>query len=233
MISIIIPTYNHKKLLPRCLHSIRRQTFKDYEIIVVDDGSNYNVSELLKDFPEVKFYQQEHRGAPAARNKGFNFSQGEFIIFTDDDVIMKPNMLLLMHQTLLANPQISYVYSSYKLGWKMIRSLSFNKERLKKINYIHTTSLMRREDFPGFDESLKKFQDWDLWLTLMAKDKIGSNLSEVLYQIIKPSAGHMSTWLPKFIYDLPWPIFGHTPKIIQNYRQAKKIIYQKHNFLTN
>lgn len=229
MISIIIPTFNHQKLLPYCLDSIRRQTYKDYEIIVVDDGSDYDVKKLLKNYPEVIFYQQEHLGAPAARNKGFSLSLGESIIFTDDDVVMKPNMLFLMHQKLLSNPDVSYVYSSYKLGWKMISSLSFAAEKLKKINYIHTTSLMRRDDFPGWDETLKKFQDWDLWLTLLAKGKKGINIAEVCYQIIKPSSGHMSTWLPKFFYDLPWPILSYTPRAIQNYREAKSIIYHKHN----
>ncbi len=230
MISIIIPTFNHKKLLPHCLNSIRQQTYKDYEIIVVDDGSNYDVKKILKNYPEVIFYQQKHQGAPAARNKGFSLSQGEFIIFTDDDVVMRPNMLILMYKKLLANPEVSYVYSSYKLGWKLIRSLSFDEEKLKEINYINTTSLMRRSDFPGWDESLKKFQDWDLWLTLLAKGKKGINLPQVCYQIIKPNAGHMSTWLPKFFYDLPWPILGYTPKVIQNYQVAKKIIFQKHSF---
>lgn len=229
MISIIIPTYNHKKLLPRCLASIRQQTYKNYEIIVIDDGSDYDVKKILKNFPEVIFFRQKHLGAAVARNKGFSLSRGEFVIFTDDDVVMKPNMLALMYKTLADHPDISYVYSSYRLGWKLIQSLPFSAEKLKKINYIHTTSLIRRNDFPGFDESLKKFQDWDLWLTMLTKNKRGVNLPDVLYKIINPAAGHISIWLPKFFYNLPRSILNFTPQSIKTYQAAKDVIYRKHN----
>ncbi len=229
MISIIIPTYNHRQLLPRCLASIRQQTYKDYEIIVVDDGSDYDVKKLLINFPEIIFYRQNHQGAPVARNRGFSLSRGEYVIFVDDDVIMKPNMLSIMLQTLFSNPQASYVYSSYKLGWKLILSQTFSASKLKQENYIHTTSLLRRDDFVGFDESLEKFQDWDLWLTLLQQGKKGFNIFEVCYKIIKPSAGHMSTWWPKFFYNLPWPLVGYTPASIVKYFHAKEIIIKKHN----
>lgn len=229
MISIIIPTYNHKKLLDLCLANICKQTYKDYEIIIIDDGSDQDLSDVIKKYPQVNYFRQSHQGAPVARNKGFSLSKGKYVIFLDDDVIMDPNMLGDMKKILDDNPHISYVYCSYRLGGKAINCVSWNEEKLKKINYIHTSSLIRREDFPGFDESLKKFQDWDLWLTMLSKGKKGLGLNKFYYKIIKPKQGHISTWLPSFVYKIPWPIFGWTPKIISEYFTAKKIIQIKHN----
>ncbi|MFA5880338.1 MAG: glycosyltransferase family A protein [Candidatus Margulisiibacteriota bacterium] len=229
MISVIIPTYNHKNELPRCLSSLEKQTYKDIEIIVVDDGSDYDVVEVIKYFPTVKFFKLNHQGAPAARNFGFTKSIGQYVIFLDDDVVMQPETLEKMKNVLNINQDISYVYSTFKIGRKIMKFYQFQPTLLKQFNYIHTSSLMRREVFTGFDVNLKKFQDWDLWLTLLANNKYGKGINEVLYKIINPRAGHMSTWLPKFVYKLPWPIFGFIPKILDEYFQAKEIIKTKHN----
>lgn len=231
MISIIIPTYNHKKLLTLCLASISKQTYKNFEIIVIDDGSDEDLNDILLTYPNIIFFRQTHQGAPAARNKGFSLSRGKYIIFLDDDIIMHPDMLLDMKNVLDNNLSVSYVYSSYRLGCKVISCVTWDENKLKKMNYIHTSSLLRREDFPGFDESLKKFQDWDLWLTMLAKGKKGLGLKKIYYKIIKPKQGHISTWLPSFLYTLPWPIIGWTPKVIKDYFAAKKIIQIKHNLI--
>ncbi len=230
MISVIIPTYNHANELRQCLASIKAQTFKDIEVVVVDDGSVDNpqlvVAELL---PQAIFLRQENQGAAAARNRGFEQSQGEYVIFVDADVVMKPTMLEKMHQVLAEQPDISFVYSAFYIGKKRMKYIPFTPEKLKQFNYIHTTSLLRRNDFPGFDESLGKFQDWDLWLTLLEQGKKGAGIDEPLFKIINPGKGTMSVWLPKFVYKLPWPIFGFTPKVLQKYFSAREIIKRKHN----
>jgi len=94
--------------------------------------------------------------------------------------------------------------------------------------YITTTSLIRAKDFPGFDESLKKFQDWDLWLTMLEQGKIGVWIPEVLFSA-KPRKAGISTWLPSFIHKIPWPIFGWMPREVENYQKAKRVIEEKHN----
>ncbi len=233
MISIIIPTYNHPKLLSRCLLAIRRQVYKDYEIIVVNDGSDVDLNKVIKKFPEVKYFSQDHLGAPIARNKGFAMSQGEYVIFLDDDVIMFSEMLLKMKEVLDTHLNISYVYCSYRLGWKKITSQNFSEKKLQQINYIHTSSLIRRDDFFGFDETLKKFQDWDLWLSMLKQGKKGYALKNEYYKIIKPRQGHISTWLPSFMYKLPWPILGWTPKVIVDYNKNLKIIKNKHQLFND
>ncbi len=229
MISIIIPTYNHARELELCLASIRAQTFQDFEIIVVDDGSVDNPEQVVRHYSNLIFIRQPNMGAAAARNRGFERAQGEYVIFVDADVVMKPTMLEKMHQVLTKHLDVSFVYSAFYIGAQKMRYVPFDPEKLKQFNYIHTTSLLRSKDFPGFDESLKRFQDWDLWLTLVEQGKKGMGIDEPLFKIINPGKGTMSVWLPKFVYKLPWPIFGFTPKSLQDYFAAKEIIRQKHN----
>jgi hypothetical protein len=87
--------------------------------------------------------------------------------------------------------------------------------------YIHTTSLIRRDHFVGFDPSLKRFQDWDLWLTMMEKGDHGYYLPEILFTV--SAGGTMSHWLPKFAYRLPWL------KKVKQYLAAEQIIKAKHH----
>lgn len=221
-ISIIIPVYNGAKTISKCLQSIFDQTFKDFEVIAVNDGSTDESLSLLKEWGDrIKLYSQENKGAPAARNFGFNKSKGKYVIFCDADITMKPNMIEKMYEVLNSKKDASYTYSSFKFGWKKFKSMPFNPGKLKKMPYIHTTSLLRRDVFPGFDESLKRFQDWDLWLTISERGGRGEWINNVLFKV--EAGGTMSRWLPKLFYGLSWLRF------VKKYNQAKKIIQKKHN----
>ena len=87
------------------------------------------------------------------------------------------------------NEDISYVYSSFKFRWKTFKLWEFNAEKLKEMPYIHTTSLIRREHFPGFDPKLKRMQDWDLWLTMQEKGYKGKWINEVLFKTVCSNSG--------------------------------------------
>ncbi len=229
MISVIIPNFNKPENLKKCLQSVQEQTFSDLEVIVVDDGSRdiEVIKAVIEQFRVDKFIQQVNQGAPKARNAGFDVSSGEYVIFLDNDVVMAPDMLDKMYSAIQSS-QVDFVYSSFQYGWKIIKSLEFSIDALRKINYIHTSSLVRRSSFPRFDESLEKFQDWDLWLTIVAQGGVGKNIDDKLFKIIDTN-GTMSTWWPAFVYKLPWPVFGFTPKSIKKYFQALDIIKEKHN----
>lgn len=229
MISIIIPTYNHAKELDYCLDSISNQTYQDFEIIVVDDGSVDNPEDVVKRYSNLQFVRQPNLGAPTARNKGFKMAKGEEVIFVDADVVLNRECLDRMHQVLESQPDISFVYSAFKIGKKKMKYIPFKIDTLKQFNYIHSTSLIRAKDFLGWDESLQKFQDWDLWLTMIINGKKGEGIDEVLFKIINPGKGTMSQWLPKFVYKLPWPIVGWLPKAVERYYKAREVIKEKHN----
>lgn len=236
-ISVIIPVYNHALALARCFDSLSKQTLKPDEVIVVDDGSTDNFPKVMEEIRLTPSYEslntkvvhQKNMGAAAARNRGFSESRGEFIVFFDADTLAEPRMLEQMMTALIKNPTASYAYSQYKFGWKKMKSHAFDAELLKKNNYIDTTSLVRRSALPEkpFDESLKRFQDWDLWLTLLERGKAGVFLSEVLYKKIVHGRSGISYWLPKFIYRLPWCC-----KAVRDFENAKKIVQKKHQLIT-
>lgn len=250
MISIIIPHYNHTKTLRCCLDSIARQTWRDFEIIIVDDGSNTAEKESLKkivanfsrfhgpNHGTKEFYGldheikpslifAEHRGANAARNRGAREAKGKYLLFCDADIIMRPNILEKMVQTLEVHKEAAYAYSSFYFGWKLFKLHPFARAKLRQNNFIHTTSLLRREYFPGFDERIYRLQDWDLYLTILERGGQGIWIPEVLFKVI-PHARGMSVWLPQFMYKIPWSKFGIHIKILESFNQAKKIILEKH-----
>lgn len=221
-ISVIIPVYNSSKTIGQCLNSIFDQTFKDVEVIVVNDGSTDKSLAILEKFDDrIILLNQENRGAPIARNNGFEKSRGEYVIFCDADVIMKSEMLETMLGVLEAGQEYAYVYSSFKFGFKKFKSIFFSDEKLRQMPYIHTTSLIRRSFFPSFDENLKKFQDWDLWLTILENGGRGLAINRVLFSV--KSGGTMSSWLPSFAYKIPW-LRG-----VKKYKEAEKVIKEKHN----
>lgn len=222
-ISVIIPAFNAAKTIEACLSSVFNSTYKNIEVIVVNDGSTDDLALALTSCAhKLTLFDQENKGAPAARNFGFKFSSGEFVIFLDADIVMKPTMLEKLFLALKADPTATFAYSSFRLGWKKFRLWPFDAEKLKQMPYIHTSSLIRREAFPGFDESLKKFQDWDLFLMMAERGGRGAFVSEVLFKII--SGGTMSHWLPSFIYRLPWLKLKEKDK----YETAREIIINKH-----
>jgi len=229
MISVIIPVYNQADKLKLCLESLATQTERDFEIIVVNDGSTDNPHSVVDRFiinnrRKVVYLEQENQGAPSARNHGRHEARGEYLLFSDADIIWQPEGLATLLQTLLANPNSAYAYSSFMWGSKLFKvgNCTFNK--LQQGPCIHTAALMRAEVFPGFDEDLKKFQDWDLWLTIGEKNGRGIWIDQVLFQVA--TGGTMSSWLPSIAYRLlpMWPA-------VRRYQEALKIIKRKHNLL--
>ena len=135
MISIIIPVYNQAEHLINCLASVKKQTYDNYEIIVVNDGSTDNIIKVIEKFKKIfsfklTYLEEENRGANVARNRGAKSAKGEYIIFCDADVIMEPNMLELMLKTLKDNPDASFCYSSFMWGYKKFKLWPFDAKKL-------------------------------------------------------------------------------------------------------
>lgn len=230
MISIIIPVYNQGPKLIKTLESINLQTYQDFEVIIVNDGSRDGVETLcgnylnkLSSANSYLFLNQENQGAPAARNHGFKNSKGDYLFFCDADAILHPQALEILLGTLEANPSASYAYSSFLWGKKLFKLGEFNPEKLKQMPYIHTMSLIRRADYTlkGWDENIKKLQDWDLWLTMLEEGRIGIFVPQVLFTVTP--GGTISSWLPAFAYKF-LPFLAQVKK----YKQALKIVKDKH-----
>lgn len=167
-----------------------------------------------QNFKTVAVCDYEQKGAPWARNEGFKQCDTEFVLFSDNDIDWTINGIKHMMDCLKTHPETTYCYGVNRIGPLTQCQEEFDPELLKKHNYISTMSVMRSKDFPGFDEKLKRFQDWDLWLNLLINhNKIGTNCNKLIFSTeVKP---------------------GITQEAELNEIQATKIIKDKYGLKTS
>ncbi len=235
MISIIIPVYNGENVLRCCLDSIILQTYKNIEIILVNDASTDKTMEIAKEYIDqlqlegisYKIMNHENNsGAPTSRNHGFQAAKGEYVLFCDADSVLEKECLYEMVSVLENNPTASYVYSSFYWGKKIFKLWPFDAKKLRQMPYIHTTSLIRTRDFPktGWDEEVRKLQDWDLWLTFLDEGKVGIFIDKVLFHICP--GGTISSWLPSIAYKIA-PFLP----AVKKYKTALRMVKEKHGLI--
>lgn len=182
-VSVIIPAYNAITYLPRALVSVSRQSFTDFEVLIINDGSSDNLEQWFTELidPRVKLIGQQNKGVAAARNTGIAQSQGEYIAFLDADDLWEPTKLEKQVCCLENNPQVALAHTNMGLvDWqgkslgRVIQSPA-EGDALKKIlqqNTIVTSSVMIRksclEKVGVFDINLRSSEDWDLWVRIAA-----------------------------------------------------------------
>ncbi|MBI5466816.1 MAG: glycosyltransferase [Candidatus Kerfeldbacteria bacterium] len=230
LVSVVIPAFQAAHTIGQTLKKLFAQTYKRFEVIVVDDGSTDDLSGALKPYADrIHLIRQTNSGAPVARNAGAAISKGDWLLFLDADVELIPSALTDLVEVGASRPDCSFVFPDFYFGWKKFHLFDFSVERLRRQNYIHTTALIRRTAFTGFDPDLKKFQDWDLWLTLAEQDNIGVWLPRPLFRINTERHGlQLSTWLPSFVYRLPLIGQGRGNATVAAYRRAEAIVKHKH-----
>ncbi len=187
-VSVIVPTYNTIGYLPAAIESILNQTFEDFEILLVNDGSTDSTDQWAKKLtdPRIRYIEQENQGLSAARNTGIALAQGQYIALLDADDRWESTKLEKQVAFLNANPNIGMVHSwvtfmdaegrSTGRIWKT-QAEGMALSRLLQRNDVAVLSvLVRRECFAkigGFDTTLRSLEDWDMWLRLAVHDSIG------------------------------------------------------------
>ncbi|WP_375512139.1 glycosyltransferase [uncultured Nostoc sp.] len=173
-ISVIICTYNRHSSLQRAIDSVLLQNEKDFELIIIDDGSDEPVE--IHHHTSIHLIRTKHGGIGAARSEGLNAARGTFVAYCDDDDEWKPNHLSKLLQYLRENPDISLVYGDSE--WvqadvspsPVAYSFDYDGTLLSYGNYIFATDVMHRRSAAvqvgGFDSSLQAYEDWDLWLRM-------------------------------------------------------------------
>ena len=114
LISVIVVTYNRALFLPDALESIQRQTFRDYEIILVDDGSTDNTKEIAENYKEVRYIYQEHGGISKARNTAVKAARGKWIATLDSDDLWESEKLQKQVDYLQFHPECRIVYTAFR-----------------------------------------------------------------------------------------------------------------------
>jgi glycosyltransferase involved in cell wall biosynthesis len=191
-VSIVIPSYNSEKFIATTLDSVLGQTFKDIEVIVVDDGSTDTSPEIVRTYgAPIRLVPQKNSGVSAARNRGISEAKGKFIGFIDSDDYWFREKLASQIGVFRTHPEVGVVYSSFH-RWEsddqdcFPQPESFHFEgALDEIDLeysgwvyhlflldcwmLTSTSIFRKEVFEkcgNFDSSLPCGEDWDLWLRI-------------------------------------------------------------------
>ncbi len=190
-ISIIIPVYNGSKTIDKTINSVLDQTYNNFEIVVIDDGSIDNtknvVQNIIKEDNRVKYFYQENGGVSKARNTGIEKSTGEYICFLDADDYYNNEFLFKMYNRIYEeNCDICYCgYNIVKEGKIYKRNTKFKKNDIL-IDYIlektiiHTTCWMIKKDFLNnknlrFREGVSWGEDFDLFCSML------SNTNKVIF----------------------------------------------------
>jgi glycosyltransferase involved in cell wall biosynthesis len=175
-VSIIIPTYNAAKYLDTTIKSALNQTFNDFELLIIDDGSTDNTKEIVKAFDDtrIKYFYQSNQGKCHARNKGIFSSSGRFISFLDADDFYYKNKLKNLLEFLNKNPHIGCVAGGVRRvsenGRTIFKKIHTNNriitiEDLLYGNPINVCSTLIRSEYVkkinGFDIRCKRGEDWE------------------------------------------------------------------------
>lgn len=184
LVSVIIPTYNRGDLIAETIRSVLRQSYKNLEIIVVDDGSTDGTAGIVKgiDDPRVRYIYQDNAGLPAApRNRGIRESRGEYIAFLDSDDIWLRDKIERQVEVLDRNPQVGLVYCRFEFfgaGFPPGKTFpdraysGYVFDRLARGNFVPTVSVLTRREAlikaGAFDEArrLRAFEDYELWIRI-------------------------------------------------------------------
>ena len=183
LVSIITPMFNSEAFISETIDSVINQTYKNWELILIDDDSTDKtleiVQEFIKIYPNIKLLRNEtNQGAAISRNKGIDFSKGDYIAFLDADDLWKPEKLEIQI-AFMQTKNCDVCYSSYELinekggilnkKVKALPQLSYNK--LLKSNYIgNLTGVYNAKALGKIKTSdLRKRQDWLLWLAAIKK----------------------------------------------------------------
>jgi len=180
LVSIILPVYNGERFLNRCLDSIYTQSFKDYELIIINDGSTDRTREILKEHEhKATVLHQENKGISKSINKGLRLAKGKFVCFIAHDDWFSPNKLEVELSYIL-NLDVGVVYDDfYKVignDITIIRVPEYDPRPLRRCdNYINVGATMIKKecldklkqlDGHFFDETLTSCMDGDLWIRL-------------------------------------------------------------------
>ncbi len=183
--SIIIPTYDRKHFVRIAVNSVLNQTFPDYELLIIDDGSNDGTKEFIREItrrcssaPEkIRYFYQRHHGVSCARNAGIKEARGEFILFLDSDDRFCRRKLERTKIHIEQHPGVKVFHTEeiwYRNG-KLLTPKAYHKKpsgfvfphALKLCSISISTAAVKREIFAaagGFDPALPACEDYDFWL---------------------------------------------------------------------
>jgi glycosyltransferase involved in cell wall biosynthesis len=185
--SIIIPCYNQAKYLKECVDSVSAQTFSDFEILLIDDGSPDNTRDVALELSNLEnrlqYLHKPNGGLSSARNFGIAHSKGTYLVFLDSDDSIKPDFLAASYAKLSGDTDItvtgySYFNDSLSIHHTVLYDENISFKHIIGGNICPPVSIAIKKSFLDsvdlFDETLNSAEDWDLWIRFF---KAGATLA--------------------------------------------------------
>jgi len=247
IISIIIPAYNAEKTIQETIKSVLNQTFSDFELIIINDGSQDSTLEIVSTFqdPRLKVYSYSNAGLSATRNRGIFLAKGEYISFIDADDLWTVDKLESQFKALQENPKAAVAYSwtaHIDESSQFLRSgpqAAFNDDVYAKLfleDFIGNGSnpLIRAQAFDevgNFDESLLAVEDWDMWLRLAARYHfVAVPYPQILYRMSVSSMSFDVRKMEESSLRVIERAVAAAPEIVGHLKQAS--LGNRYKFLT-
>jgi glycosyltransferase involved in cell wall biosynthesis len=227
MVSVVIAAYSAARWIAETLDSVLAQTFQDFEVIVVDDGSTDETPEVVAGYgSRVRYLRQENGGQPSARNFGIRAVRGSYVAFLDADDLWLPEKLQLQMDLLSRHPNLAWVYSDAivfdeESGQEVFRASDVTKlyagdilRPLLLSNFIASpTPVIRRDVFDTvgyFDESpdLQFAEDWNMWLRIAAKYQVRF-VERPLAKYRRHATSESATMSLQDAFQSAWTIVGN------------------------
>jgi glycosyltransferase involved in cell wall biosynthesis len=185
-VSVIIPTHNRWPMIGEAVESVLRQSIKEFELIVVDDGSSDDTVEKLEAFGrDVRMIMQARRGVSAARNKGASAASGDYLAFLDSDDLWLPEKLACQIAFMQSHPEVKICQTEetwYRRGKRVNPKVKHRKpsgdifRASLELCLVSPSAVMMTkelfEEMGGFDESLPVCEDYDLWLRIAVEHPV-------------------------------------------------------------
>ncbi len=178
LVSVVIANYNHGRYLATAIESVLSQSYKNYEIIIVDDGSTDGSRSVAEQYPSVRYFYQQNQGLSAARNKGIDVALGKYIVFLDADDWLYNEAISINLEFLTGNRNAAFVSGAHQKintndGTSVTVSFNLANEPYQQLlqgNYIgmHASVMYRKwalQEFK-FDTSLSACEDYDIYLRI-------------------------------------------------------------------
>ena len=175
LVSVVMPTYNRANLLKTSINSILNQTYKNFELIIIDDGSKDNTKNIIFSYNDkrIRYYSNPtNKGISYSRNKGFSLAKGKYIMIMDDDDFSLPNRMELQVNFLEKNKNIDVVVGQIKNFKPTPQTHNEITIGLLQENPIGNANIMYKKDFAlknkiTYDENLPISEDWNYWLDML------------------------------------------------------------------
>lgn len=196
LVSIIVPCYNQGEYLAETLDSVLKQTYQNWECIIINDGSTDNSKQVALEYCNkdirLHYYNQENQGLPMARNNGIHHSHGEYILPLDADDTICPEYVELAAAVLDEHSEVKIAYCRAEFFGARTGEWClppFNMQAMLTENCIFCSAMYRRKDYDttlGYNPNMRGgFEDWDFWLSILEQGGTVYQIPKILFRYRK------------------------------------------------